>query len=181
MPDDDNSAMSTVKNNGLPVTSYGGKLRALRDDPARLQTILMRIADSESLTDIARDIGIKPWDLSAILHAPACHDDYMRAKEYAAEAWAARGYECLLMDGQEINSATVQRARYLESHCRWRAGVLNTRYSERQQVEVSGRDGAPLPAAQVVVYLPDNGRGRVIDGETLDNSPATLDNITGES
>lgn len=133
-------------------------------DAAGLERILDRVRDGQTAKAIAADIGVSQSMFWAWLDRISAHDLYTRARADSAEAWAERGLAAI-ETCDDTNSASVNKARYLESHCRWRAGIANSRYSEKQQVELTGANGGPVQSL-VTVYVPANGREeRVIDAE----------------
>jgi len=135
-----------------------------------IDRILERYSNGETLAEIAQSIQISAQSLTAYVNRSAYALDYACAKDCHAEAWADRGWKTLQMEGEDVDSATVNRARYKEQHCRWRAGIASSRYSEKQSVELSGPNGSPIAQSVVHVFVPANGRDVVntIDGETLD-------------
>ena len=65
-------------------------------------------------------------------------------------------------DGEKytvVNSEHVQRSRLRIETRKWIAAKLKPKkYGDKVNVEATGKDGAPLNAAPVHVYLPSNGR-----------------------
>jgi hypothetical protein len=137
-----------------------------------IDSLLDRYSNGETLTDIARALYVNVKTLTAFVNRFAQASEYAHAKECHAEAWADRGWNTLQAGENEVlDSASVNLKRYKEQHCRWRAGIANSRYSEKQSVELSGPNGGPIQAQSVVtVYIPANTRDVVheVDGETLD-------------
>jgi len=136
-----------------------------------IDSILDRYANGESLTAIANTLRVSARSLMAYVNQVAHASDYAHARECHAEAWANLGWGSVQMDGEVVDSATVNRARHKEQHCRWRAGIASSRYNEKQAVELSGPNGGPIQAQSIVtVYIPANTRDVVntVDGETLD-------------
>jgi hypothetical protein len=129
--------------------------------------LLDRVANAESIADIAESIGVSA---NALLHYlkrdVASRAAYESARRNSAEAWSDRatrtvesGLECKTM-------AAIQARRHLAAEYVRRAALVDRSYSERSQLDVV----ATVAAAVTHIYLPDNGRARVIDGETLDKT-----------
>ena len=157
----------TVESNAQDTRYYSPRALANKQalDAVGIDTILERVSDGHTLRQIASDIGVAHTVLIAYIDRFAAPEQYARARQESAEAWADRGWQCLQLGDEEIDAARVNLARYKEQHCMRRAGIANPRYSEKQQVELTGANGGPVQSL-VTVYVPANGRDeRVIDAE----------------
>jgi transcriptional regulator with XRE-family HTH domain len=129
--------------------------------------ILGRIRAGESQAEIAKSLGVHVATLNRYLNDADRVLETDAAKRDSAEAWLDRGMS-ELESAKGGDNAEVTRAKAVAQECARRASIRNPRYSEKQQVELSGPDGGPVPQApSVVVYIPNNGR----DGEFQEVSP----------
>ncbi len=122
--------------------------------------ILDSIRAGKSQSEIAKSLGVHCATLTRFLR----EDDERarrtdRAMADSAEAWLDRGLEAI-EEARGGDTAEVQRVRIFAQECARRAAIRNPRYSERNQIELSGPDGRPVQIQPVAVsiYLPSNGR-----------------------
>jgi len=138
--------------------------------------ILSRIRAGESQSEIAQGLGVHVATLNRYLNDAERAIETDAAKRDSAEAWLDRAM-AELEQAKGKDNAEVTRAKAVAQECARRAGIRNPRYSEKQQVELSGPDGGPVPQApSVVVYLPANHR----DDEYQDVSPS-IENFSERS
>jgi hypothetical protein len=119
-------------------------------DAYGIDAVCRDIADGVSVKEIAAKAGASFGTMSVWLHSDP---------DRSARATEARRHTARLWDEQaeaEIKAATdpfeVARARELASHYRWRAKMVDpSRYGDKQQHELTGKDGGPIQFASTAV------------------------------
>src|SRR5437867_3855721 len=109
-----------------------------------LDQILARIRAGESQREIADSLQVDVSTLNRFLRSNAERAEATRAAmTESAEAWLDRGLrELEQAKGQD--NAEMTRVRAVAMECARRAAIRNPRYSDKQQVELSGPDGGPM-------------------------------------
>ena len=140
--------------------------------------ICERIADGQSLRSICGDADMPATStvFKWLTEQNAFSEQYTRAREAQADAlfdeileiaddgsndWMERkGPDGLSLGWRENGEALRRSALRVEAR-KWMAGKLQPKkYSDKQQVELTGKDGKDLPISPVTIFqLPDNGRG----------------------
>ena len=160
--DDGNAQGETPESRPITLRSDAHHMRALEE--TGIDALCGMVESGMTLAEIAKRLGVQQASIYRWLDRFGYRQQYARALEDSAEALADRGLEAL-QSADESSSASVNAKRAIEDHFRWRAGVRNRRYSEKQQVELTGANGGPVQSL-VTVYVPANNRDeRVIDAE----------------
>jgi hypothetical protein len=148
-------------------------LEANRRIPARIpleregiESLCGRIRAGETMRKISSSLNIDVAALHRYLRAPENTLATDMALRDSAEALLDCGLQTLI-DAAGKDNAEVTRAKAIAQEYARRAAIRNPRYSDRQNVELSGPDGGPITSqAAVVVYVPHNGRdGNIVESE----------------
>ena len=124
----------------------GGSGRAAAKlDAVGLDGICERIANGESLTQIAKAVGVAVGSLCAWIGNPDVPERSSRVREArvaSAEVWYDKGLDYLLDESLEVS-----RARELALHCRKKAAVLKpSEFGEHIKIESDNSPAAVLEA-----------------------------------
>jgi terminase small subunit-like protein len=96
------------------------------------------------------------YELACDARSDALVEEMLDIADDGTNDWVARygGTE-----GYEYNGEHVQRSRLRVDARKWIASKLKPKkYGDKVNVEATGKDGAPLPAPIVQVYIPSNAR-----------------------
>jgi tRNA(Ile)-lysidine synthase TilS/MesJ len=119
---------------------------ALRDAYARAREQQAHAVAEQALV-AAHGLDDYAQAVRVVLEREEARLDGMEGKEYAAHQAFVNS----------LRHAAVTRDKLRVDTLKWTASKLAPRdFGERQAVEVTGKDGAPLPAP--VLYMPQNGR-----------------------
>lgn len=128
---------------GKPMVGSGEAIAKL--DELGLDAICERIANGESLTQIAKGVGVAVGSLCSWIGNPHVPERSSRAREArvaSAEVWYDKGLDYLLDENMEVS-----RARELALHCRKKAAVLKpSEFGEKIKVEGDGGPAAVIDA-----------------------------------
>jgi transposase-like protein len=103
-----------------------------RDVP--LSALLDRIASGDSVSSIAREIGVTPYALQCWLNHEQRQDQYQAALTASADSIIDKAEAAILDENLD-----VARARELANHYRHVAKARNPRrWGDKQQIEMSG-------------------------------------------
>ena len=112
----------------------GGRPR-VHDRAAVMAAVCERIATGELVQDVARDLGVTPWQVSEWATDPQFSQVYARARSDQAHAVAALAYR----EAMNADREDAQAARLRFDAGRWLASKLAPReYGEKQTVEHDG-------------------------------------------
>lgn len=128
-----------------------------RDDLiARADEILARIANGESMREIAEDEKCSPVTIWNALRAT---DDLAercaRAMELSAEAWLDRGLDAIESALSKSGDVDASAARAYAQECARRAAVRNPRYRDKVDATLSSPTGGPVQVESIVRTIVD--------------------------
>jgi hypothetical protein len=127
-------------------------------DAAGQEAILARLCDGETMTGIASSLGVSFGSLQTWIES--IPERSARARE--ARALAARRWDEMAEAGILRASDTFELAKAKEHahHLRWRATKIAPAYSDRQAVELTGKDGGPV---QLLADTPEAREARIAE------------------
>jgi hypothetical protein len=145
-----------------------GAVLAVEYSEALALEICERVAEGETLLDICDEAGmpsrgsIYRW----LIAYPAFGDNYARAKEEQGHVFAERAVSIAM------KARDPQLGRLQMDGCKWYAGKLNGKYSDRQTLEHTGPGGQPL---MIITGVPDvilEGEYTQVDEQSSGEGPA---------
>lgn len=125
-------------------------------DALGLDGVCARICDGDTMTGIAQSLGITFGSLSTWLEA----SPERSARTREARALAARQWDeqALTKIENASDAFELSKAKEVAHHLRWRATKIAPAYSDRQAVELTGKDGGPI---QTEALTPEARRVRM--------------------
>ena len=122
----------------------------LTNHPDRVEEILARLSDGETLTGICQELGCSP---SAVTHLadrdPDFAQRYARARQMQADALAE---DVVRIADEEPDPA---KARVRTDARKWLASKVNpAKFADKQQLEHTGKGGAPISVIEWVILDP---------------------------
>lgn len=132
-------------------------------DAIGLEAICERVADGESLTGIAVDIGVSIGTLLSWIEMDSERSARVReSRIISARIWDEKAESGIERAGDPFDLA---KAKELAHHYRWRAAKIAPRdYGERVTQEVTGADGGPV---EISVKVPLDFEAIKARSETL--------------